>query len=313
MVRRLFLFGGIFFALLAVPALATQVTLVTPNPETGRLDGTTMQGGTLFGTVDFAGPTFQLSDNSGRAMAGQTLFFYCTGVMACPLLAPSAKTDNFGRASLQFARPLWVFLPASGFPPGPGAPIGRYTVWATWGCPRGAQGNAAGCFTSPIVTLQAVCWGPFIQCVGSESPAPRATASAKPTPVPSPSASPASTGPGLSLVGSSPVAVPLQKICAKNAPTVCYYSFDVAAHVKLMDAGGKPVSGASINLDLGKVAGAPFPIGGSGKTDPTGLATLKANFSFDPRFAKVQFGKGSRFIGTATYGKSALAISFVVE
>jgi len=220
MLRRLFLLSGLFFALLAVPALATQVTVVTPNPETGRLDGTTLLGGALYGTVNFAGPTFQLTDNAGKAMPGQTLRLYCTGAMACPLLAATAKTDQFGQASLQFARELWVFLPT--IPPGVGAPIGRYTVWATWACPQDAQGNAAGCFTSPIVTLQAVCWGPFKQCVGSGTPAPVASATPAPKTTPGPAATtaPASTGPGLSLLDPSPVAVPLQKICAKNAPTV---------------------------------------------------------------------------------------------
>jgi hypothetical protein len=290
-----FMLSGVFFALLAAPALAVQVIVVTPNPDSVFIGSIGSDG---FGYANYPGPTFQLNDDKGKPIAGQTLTFYCTGAaFSCPaMLSKTAKTDQFGHASLQFKATFKAAIPPA--PPGRGFIVGTYLMAAN---PEGcAAYPGTNCLWSRSVTVNVLCNGPFTQCVGVP-----ATPSPAPTTAPAPKTSaPASTSKATLGVTdtANPIPVALTKSC-KGAS--CDYSFAAFVHVKLLDANGKPVKGAQVNIDFGNLAGSPWSVGTTANTDANGAATLETDFMYNSKVKPPPLDAGSKITGHMTVSGAA--------
>jgi hypothetical protein len=301
---RSVLISSAFFAALAAQALAVEIKVVTPNPDSAYITSIDANG---FGFASYPGPTFQLNDNSGKPWAGQTLTFACSGPFGCPsMLNATAKTDPLGRATLQFTGAFKAAIPKP--PPGRGATLGAYKMTANWG----SCSSSGGCVSSPVLVFNVLCNGPFTQCVGVP---------ATPTPVPAIPAPKVSTPPAstskatLSVTDSTPISVTLTKTCRG---ATCSYSFSAIAHVKLLDASGKPVKNAAVNIDLGNLAGSPFSIGGSGNTDANGVATLESDFQYSANAKSAPIDTGSKITGHVTvsgapYASLKLDVVFVLH
>ncbi len=266
-----------------------EVKIVTSNPDSAYI---TSIDANNFGYAAYPGPTFQLNDSKGKPWPGETLTFSCSGpAFYCPpMLNKTAKTDQLGRASLQFTGDFKAAIPPA--PPGRGAIVGTYKMAANWGQCSPVPGG--GCVHSQDVVFNVLCNGPFTQCVGLP---PKATPAPTAAPTPKSSSRPSTSKATLSVTDTTPISVALTKNCrGKN----CDYSFSAIAHVKLVDGSGKPVKGAEVNIDFGKLAGSPFSSGTTANTDANGIATLQTDFQYSSQANPPPLGAGSKITGHVT-------------